>query len=315
MKKSGRLIYIINLIRNNRTLNAEKLAERCGVTRRTIYRDIIELSEANIPVYYDRGYKMATNTFMPPLNFDVDEFIAVKLALDSHVLNENSPYETSLKRAKAKIVTALNGSIPTELKTRPLRSRIRGTSTDRFTEARIQLFNLIEKAIMENARIEITYEGLKGGKSKRELDPYYIVFRRHAFYLIAYCHLRGEYRTFRIGRIKAVTLLGERFIRDGRFTLESYFKDSWEVFTGPSVDVEIRFTGQAARIVATGRHHKGEKIRKLRNGDVIYKVTTAGTEEISLWLRQFGAEAKVVKPDVLKSSLAAFYSEAAKSYK
>jgi predicted DNA-binding transcriptional regulator YafY len=168
---------------------------------------------------------------------------------------------------------------------------------------------------MENARIEITYEGLKGGKSKRELDPYYIVFRRHAFYLIAYCHLRGEYRTFRIGRIKAVTLLGERFIRDGRFTLESYFKDSWEVFTGPSVDVEIRFTGQAARIVATGRHHKGEKIRKLRTGDVISKVTTAGTEEISLWLRQFGAEAKVVKPEALKSSLAAFYSEAAKSYK
>ncbi len=315
MKKSGRLIYIINLIRNNRTLNAEKLAEKCGVTRRTIYRDIIELSEANIPVYYDRGYKMATNTFMPPLNFDIDEFIAVKLALDNYILNENSPYEISLKRAKAKIITALNGSIPTELKSRPLRTRMRGTSTDRFTKSRILLFNLIEKAIMQSTRIGITYEGLKGGKSKREIDPYYIVFRRHAFYLIAFCHLRGEYRTFRIGRIKSVTLLNERFVRDGKFTLDSYFEDSWEVFTGPPVDVEIRFTGQAAKIVATGRHHKGEKIRKLRNGDLIYKVTTAGTEEISLWLRQFGAEAQVKKPESLKSSLAEFYAEAAQTYR
>ncbi|RME19381.1 MAG: HTH domain-containing protein, partial [Candidatus Zixiibacteriota bacterium] len=47
MPKSDRLLYILNLLRTRRNLNAARLAEECGVTERSIYRDIISLSEAN----------------------------------------------------------------------------------------------------------------------------------------------------------------------------------------------------------------------------------------------------------------------------
>ena len=315
MKKTNRLIHIINLLRNNRSFNAEKLARTCGVTERTIYRDIISLSEANIPVYYDRGYKLAANTFMPPLNFDIEEFMAIKLALENSILKQNSPFQAAIKRVEAKITTVLNGGIPSELKSKPLSTQLKGKSTDNFTAAKITIFKQLELAIKEKQRIGIRYQGLKGEPSDRIIDPYYIIFRKHAFYLIAYCHKRNEFRTFRIGRIKRITLQGENFVMDGRFTLDSYFENSWEVFTGPPVEIEVKFTGQAARVVATGRHHKTEKIKKLKNGDLIYRVTTAGVEEISMWLKQFGPEAIVIKPEKLRNLLREFYLKSVEAYK
>jgi predicted DNA-binding transcriptional regulator YafY len=315
MRKSNRLIYEINLIRNNRSLNAERIADICGVTARTVYRDIIELSEANIPVYYDRGYKLATNTFMPPLNFDVDEFLALRIALANTELRESSPYGETVRRAEAKIVAALNGSIPTELKTRPLNARLQGKSTDCFTASLVLTFRQLELAIEGRQQIEIDYQPLSGQSGIRRVDPYYIVFRRHAFYLIGFCHKRTEYRTFRIGRIRGLTLLDRKFTRDGRFSLESYFQNAWEIFTGPMVVVEVKFTGSAATVITTGRHHDGETVKRLKNGDVLYRVTTAGIQEIGMWLKQFGAEASVIKPPELRDELREFYQRAVREFR
>ena len=74
MKKTERLIYILVLLRNNRQgLRAASLARKCGVSERTIYRDIISLSLANIPIYNDNGYKLLSEYSLPPCNFSDEE--------------------------------------------------------------------------------------------------------------------------------------------------------------------------------------------------------------------------------------------------
>ena len=78
MAKYDRLLYILNLLRSRKNLNARNIAEECGVTERSIYRDILSLSEANVPIYYDCGYKLASDNFLPPLNFDFDEYQFLK---------------------------------------------------------------------------------------------------------------------------------------------------------------------------------------------------------------------------------------------
>ena len=86
MPKQDRLLYILNLLRARKNLNATQLAEECGVTERSIYRDILAISEANIPIYYDNGYKLATENFLPPLNFSFEEYSCLKIALESSPL-------------------------------------------------------------------------------------------------------------------------------------------------------------------------------------------------------------------------------------
>jgi predicted DNA-binding transcriptional regulator YafY len=314
MKKSSRLIYVINLIRNNRNLNASKLAKLCNVTQRTIYRDIAELSEANVPVYYDRGYKLASDIFMPPLNFEIDEFVAVRAALESRTLSENSPFSSALRRAREKVVVAMNGRIPSQIKSKPMRLHVQETSTDVITPHVTKVFSVLEESIDRSESVRINYRALSGDESSRIIEPYNIVFRRHGFYLIAYCRKRGDFRTFRIMRIRSAESIGQRFVRDGRFTVDEYFDGAWEVFTGEPVEVSVRFNGIASNVVEGAEHHSQEQKRRLDSGELLYEITVAGTKEIEIWLRQFGKEAVVDKPVSLKESLARFYTEAARSY-
>lgn len=65
MSKTDRLLFILNLIRSRRNLKARDLAKECEVSERTIYRDIMDLSSANIPIYFDDGYKFLTDAFLP----------------------------------------------------------------------------------------------------------------------------------------------------------------------------------------------------------------------------------------------------------
>jgi predicted DNA-binding transcriptional regulator YafY len=79
MSKYDRLLHILNLLRSRRSLRAKDLARECEVTERTIYRDVLSLSSANVPVYFDDGYKLLSDAFLPPLNLTKEEFIVTHL--------------------------------------------------------------------------------------------------------------------------------------------------------------------------------------------------------------------------------------------
>ena len=104
MAKYDRLLYILNLLRSRKNLNAAKLAEECRVTERSIYRDMIALSEANVPIYYDNGYKLASDNFLPPFNFDFDEYCCLRLALESTPLKTTDKYSKLINQIQAKLM-------------------------------------------------------------------------------------------------------------------------------------------------------------------------------------------------------------------
>ena len=82
------------------------------------------------------------------------------------------------------------------------------------------------------------------------------------------------------------------------------FRHSWEVFVGEPVEVKAKFTGKAAKVVASGRRHPSEKILIQKDGSVIYSAAVAGLEEISHWLLSFGSEAEVLEPGKLRDKFA-----------
>jgi len=111
MGKSGRLLLILNLIRARKNLSARELAKECGVSERTIYRDINAISEAHIPIYYDNGYKFLTNAFLPPLNLSLDEHLALYVGLNSGNPNSHAALKSAGKTALAKIESLLPETI------------------------------------------------------------------------------------------------------------------------------------------------------------------------------------------------------------
>lgn len=302
MSKYDRLLYILNLLRSRRNLNAAMIAKECGVTERSIYRDIATLSEANIPIYYDNGYKFASKNFLPPLNFTINEYFALKTALESSPLYKSDPQKKVIKSLRSKIDACLNAGVKKEISTSSNVTKVDIKKT--FDSKSIELyFPVIESAIIENKLLIMDYASLENGLSRRTVEPYFIIFRVRAFYFVGYCKERKALRTFRIDRIKSLEKSHEHFKPRRGVDSEEYFKDSWGVFSGDPVDIEVVFKGKAAGVVSSGQHHEGEKITDLGNGLIKYEVTVAGIEEICHWLLGFGGEIEVVSPVSLRSEI------------
>lgn len=301
MHKYDRLMYILNSLRSRKNLSANRLAEECGVTERSIYRDILSLSEANVPIYYDRGYKLASDNFLPPLNFDLDEYNCLQIALESTPLARTDKYQSLVRRIKAKVDSGLSETVKNKRRFTPASTHIDIPVTANVDQP--GLFAQIEQAIQDDRCLNVDYDSIGSGKSTRLIEPYFIVFRIRAFYLVGFCRKTSDFRTFRIDRISELKVTDQTFVRQTGVTVQSYFDGSWGVFTGKRTSVTIKFKGNAARIVLSGKHHSGEQVEKLRDGTVRYKVTTRGTEEIQRWVLSFGNEAEVTEPKELRDNL------------
>lgn len=313
MAKYDRLLYILNLLRSRRNLNADMIAVECEVTERTIYRDIIALSEANIPIYYDKGYKYASDNFLPPLNFNIDEYLTLKTTLESSPLFKSGHSRRIIKSIKNKIEACLSPAVRKEkIFTNDMTDvNIKSTLSENFSE---KFYALVEEGIKDNIVLKLKYNSIRSGILEREIEPYFMIFIERAFYFVGYCRLRKALRTFRIDRINSISATDINFTPRKNIAPAEYFKNSWGVFGGEPIDVEIIFTGTAARVIELGRHHRNEKIQTLKNGAIKYNITVNGVEEISRWILGFGGEAQVVRPLSLASQIQKTAKQILKNY-
>lgn len=301
MNKYDRMLHILNLLRSKKNMNAEALAKECAVTERTIYRDIISLSEMSIPIYYENGYKLASKNFLPPLNFSYEEYQLLSKALDASPLIKTDLYFQAYKNIKAKIDSCLSDRVKYEAKVHPDTTHIENPLLD--DDSQDKKYSQLEKAIADQIQIEIEYETLNGPKEKRKVEPYFMVYRNNAFYLIGFCYKRDDFRTFRIDRISSVDLLSTLFTKKDGVTAQSYFEGSWSVYSGETYTIEAVFSGPAAKVIKTNRHHEGEVLAEQADGTILYLIEVKGLEEIQRWLIGFGENVVVLNPPELRASL------------
>lgn len=304
MSRAYRLLKIISLLRNSSGHNAASLAQECGVSERTIYRDLNELSLLGIPFYYgEEGYQLHSDTFLPSLNFSLEELLSLQIALRSSLLEHLSPINEHLRSAMLKLSHASGSSSYGALRLWES-SVFQHPKVTAKSSAYQSLFPLLEGSIRDRRRIIIKYNSPQRRELvTRKLDPYALTFRRHAWYLVALCHLRGEMRLFRADRIQSLEATGEEFQRDEDFSVERFFADSWEVYQGELVEVTVKFSPRIAPFLKETVHHPNEQISELEDGSVIYTVRVKGVEEISHWILGFGCEAEVLKPKSLRKKI------------
>ncbi|UCD93733.1 MAG: HTH domain-containing protein [Candidatus Zixiibacteriota bacterium] len=107
MTKAERLLFIVNLFRVRKAISLDELAQECEVSTRTIYRDLISLSDLNIPVYFDRGYRLSRDISLPALNFTVEEEEIVGFCLQNSPLCRSQHFRNILRNIELKILSAV----------------------------------------------------------------------------------------------------------------------------------------------------------------------------------------------------------------
>jgi len=307
MRKIERLLYILSLLRTSHWLKAADLARKCEVSERTIYRDIISISEANIPIYFDGGYRLLHDGFLPPVNLTDSEADFLLSLLKSTLFEGDKPYA----KAAGMIIDKVKAGRSSPQTSKPI--FIGAVNTEKDYEYKTT--RKIEDAIREKVVIEIHYLSLKGEKTKRAIAPYALTFRKRAWYLIGYCHLRNDIRTFRLGRIQKVKTLLEKFEIPEDFSISEYFRSMWGVTRDRLYDFKVRFSNEAAIAIKTSRHHPDEKITELENGDVLYELIAGGDEEFIRWVLSYGKNAEIISPKSSRKKIQTILSETLNIYK
>jgi len=165
MTKAERLLFLVNLFRVRRRISLEELAKECEVSTRTIYRDITSLSNLNVPIYYDGGYRLTRGVSLPPLAFTRDEQEIIGYCLRYSPLSKSARLRGIIKNIELKIMSTLK-----ERKKGRLNTLLIGAdnSGEQFTPKQDKLIELFLKAYFGHYAVDVKIQG-----NRRELHGVY----------------------------------------------------------------------------------------------------------------------------------------------
>ncbi len=202
--KTDRLFSIVHILLNKERVTAKELADQFEVSTRTIYRDIDSLSMSGIPIYTDKGtgggISLLDNYVLNKTVISEAEKNSILMGLE---VLKATHYDTSDK-AMSKLKHLFDGEKNTYIEV---------DFSDFSHERQPKIFEDIKMALQKNQTIKMIYKNNSGEKTKRTINPLKLIFKQQRWYLVAYCHKRRDYRTFRISRVLDTEITSEVFDR------------------------------------------------------------------------------------------------------
>ena len=310
-----RVLRLLGLLESRSTWTGSELAERLGVTQRTIRRDVIRLRELGYQVDsvqgLDGGYRMSGGQALPPLVLDDDEAIALTACLRMAAMDGSDQIGEAALRALAK----LDQVLPTRI--RPEVAAVsEAVTTLPSTRPRISWQSLaaLAKAKRDHRLARIDYVRSDGAKSERDVEPAQLLAQAGKWYLIAFDRLRSDWRIFRLDRMNRVQVLTFTFTPrtppNPRDMLLGRHPERWPheavvTLTCPSRSLEGRIPRRHCELL---EEHDG--ISMLRVG--------ADDPDHMAWhliglARSLGAKLRVVRGNSLRNALADLATEFAEA--
>ncbi|MFJ3939513.1 helix-turn-helix transcriptional regulator [Streptomyces parvus] len=215
LETSARLLRLLSLLQTHRDWSGADLADRLGVTPRTVRRDVDKLRELGYPVNAARGtgggYQLGAGAELPPLLLDDEEAVAVAVGLRTAAGHGIEGIGESSVRALAKLEQVL-----------PNRLRRRVGALGAFTVPMLHgqdasvvdpgLLTELAAACRDAERLRFAYRTHGGESSRRTVEPHRLVCTERRWYLVAWDLEREDWRTFRADRITPTPPHGPRFV-------------------------------------------------------------------------------------------------------
>jgi predicted DNA-binding transcriptional regulator YafY len=223
MNRIDRLFGILILLQSKKHVPAEAIADKFGISVRTVYRDIKALNEQGIPVSFEqhKGYFIVQGFFLPPVSFTSEEAAAL-LLMETMVSgfadkSIHSNYSTALNKIKAVLRTSQKEKL--EILTNNMRFQLPDRIKNDF-----EYLSILQEAISSRSILQMGYQNNKEEVSRREVEPIGLIFYAFSWHLIGWCHLRSEYRDFKVARILQLKNTGQHFIKKDHIALNDYIQ-------------------------------------------------------------------------------------------
>lgn len=209
------------MMKSKRLITASEMASKFDVSLRTIYRDIRKLEEAGVPIITEegRGYSIMDGYTVSPVQFKQEEVNALITAEKIIAKTKNQSLKENFGNALLKIKSTFQSNMQTKSELLDLKMQV-FSSTKNSIES--NALSSLQMAMTNFHKVKIKYQKLHSDEiSERSIEPAAIYCFDERWIVIAWCHLRNDYRSFRIDRIIDYQLMNNKF-EDRNFDLGKY---------------------------------------------------------------------------------------------
>lgn len=301
LKKINRIIAILTSLQAKRIVRAQDLADRFGVSLRTIYRDVKTLESAGVPVLSEAGigYSLVDGYRLPPVMFTREE--AGSLVTGEKLMRSFSDKSLGdhYQSAIVKIRSVLKSydkewldSLDETIQVRPPKELFNSEIEDSL--------HTVLHGIADRKSVILEYKAITDIISEREIEPVGIFHENNNWYILGYCLLRGDYRQFRTDRILAIRGTSHRFTR--RHGKLSDHLRRHETF--PRITVRLLVEPRVARYLSNTRNNYGfVSETSTESGVEMTFHTIEIAEGFPRWILGFADYIRVLEPRELKDNV------------
>ena len=298
LETSSRLLKLLSLLQAHRDWTGPELAQRLGVTVRTVRRDVDKLRALGYPVEADLGvaggYRLGAGASLPPLLLDDDEAVAVAVGLRTAAGGTVAGIAETSVRALAKLEQVL-----------PSRLRYRVRSVQSMTVPLAGSGPVVDPEVLvrlagacrDHQRLRIEYRAADGTSSRRTCEPHRLVHTGRRWYLVAWDNDRDDWRTFRVDRLRVRDQPGPRFAP------RELTDEEVATMTSQSVSTTVyryrgRFTfhapAEAVREVVTPT---SARVEPVDDRSCTVHTGSNSLEELAVWVALLGFDFDIHEPE------------------
>lgn len=217
MPRTDRLVDLIQILGDGRLHRARDLAERLGVSVRTVWRDMGTLMSRGLPVEGERGvgYMLSTSTTLPPVALTREELEALRLGIVLAGASADPAIARAATSLRAKVAAVTPGGIEES-----------GADTFVFSSPEAARaaphLALIRRALREHLVLRAATEESDGSMTDDQIRPLQLEFWGRYWTLTAWSEGRGDFRVFRIDRFRSLSAEPAAFLPEAGRTVDDY---------------------------------------------------------------------------------------------
>lgn len=299
MNRLERISAILVKLQSRPLITAREIAEQFNISLRTVYRDIRSLEESGIPVSGEagQGYSLVDGFKLPPLMFTTEEAISFLMAekLISHQTDGDTydVFRSGMDKIRAVLKTTEKDILHTV-------DQYIHISESQATPPPVaaNVLQPLLRSLMKKKQVVIEYKaGYNYETTCRTIEPQGIFFMSNLWYVLAWCKLRKDYRTFHLGRVRNITPSDNDFDQEHP-TLEKLVKAIY--YSDNDFEIKLRVHRDAARDKEVSKYRFG-LYEEIADGDYfIQKYQTWSLEKFGRWYLSFADQAEILEPAELK---------------
>lgn len=283
-------------------ISIEQIAQKCSISKRTVYRDLATLErDLGVPIWENGNKRGITEGyFLPPVSFTLQEamnlFICIRLMRTYSYLHKDDIISTFVK---------LNSIVPPPFK-KLIQNTLEYIENQPQDKRRANNYSKIIKAWISHNRLKFLYQKINEEFPREHvIEPYFVessAINRTSF-VIAYSHLYKSIYTFNISRIVGeVAILGDTYTVPADFNEINYLSSAWSVFNqGELQTVKLRFAPTLGRVIMDTPLHPSSTFEIQNDRSVIVTLTVLISMDFLSWILAWGDDVEVLSPITLRN--------------